>query len=535
MILIRQPVDNTDVSNDMDATLVANIVDMIDGVGGHDRAVDKMAERYAYRIERKVTEDGLEYATYVRADRQHAIKNGFFEVVLVDFGRAVNDQRSTLYSEESQEWVYDNDTAEQVFNELREEGGADLALIRVDHLADSIGCGCQRVVHRDSALSWQSFAPTSLAVGFAASIESDGNMREVNACDIEEASVVVLTLGVVDAATNKNRYAAYFGRSELYPNGRHVVFVGDSPSGYPEVGGGGDEWTTAGEFVTDAPLDDIANPLTYWSNTTGTDGPEYPVVIFYGDSRRHNVELLPLTGEDLYLDSLEADVASSLILKNSLINSRGIVALKAPSGGALPNPWDQGMVHLRKDQDIEVKSVPGVNSKIAFENFKEWLKARAESMGVPGHMVVADSESGNPESGKAIALRNAPLKKTREERWRANRHSFRRWWDVSKNVYNCGEGSAVIPEDSTLKYSPGTQFFEGEDDRLADITRLEAEKTAGLNDPIGVAADYWGVTREEAAVMLEEMAKEMGEHPDLAPAAPEQPQGVLARRQLGRQ
>ena len=104
--LVRMPADFEAAEKPADAGTVSRLVNMVDGVGGRADAVERYVTRYAQQITRTEDASGTEYETYVRADREAAIREGLFEIVLSSLGRLIIDQRATLYSEPSQSWTF---------------------------------------------------------------------------------------------------------------------------------------------------------------------------------------------------------------------------------------------------------------------------------------------------------------------------------------------------------------------------------------------------------------------------------------------
>jgi hypothetical protein len=128
------------------------------------------------------------------------------------------------------------------------------------------------------------------------SILQDDEERPTNKLDLEDAVCVIVQL-------DKDKFAAYYGRSNVYPNGRFVTYSGDSWERVPSH-----DSVTEGDNLGDD--ETFANPLTEWQDKNGDySTPEYPVFIWYGAPQSVGKNILPVS-LSLYEMSKEIDLSA---------------------------------------------------------------------------------------------------------------------------------------------------------------------------------------------------------------------------------
>ena len=535
MTLIRQYESKAAHGVARDGVSIADMndaLDYYDGYADRDRVVleEAIVKRYAVRLKKgDPDESGNTLSSYEAIDVADNIRQGRNELVLTRFFRRLVNSSANLFTEKSQRYAYLDEAgnaiedAEDALSVQREAGDYNRAMIRADRLSLALGSSLVYVYYQHG-LRYQTIAPQSVTPLFSAAIEDDGEIRTVDATNLDEATGVVIKLGQAVDDDRKTLYVAYIGESDYFPNGRCVQFEADDPKSIPEVG-------APGSYDYRMPSGEVCNPLTVvrqsLSDEDAAKVPEYPLAIMVGSDAGTDSTLLPTTGLSLFRDSLEIDMAWSRLAMTSLKAARGVYIVSNERGQALPENPDEGIVVVSLGQDIKVAGVPASYSKDAAEVIRGIQSTVAESWNVPAHEVITGTVA--PESGVALIVRNQPRIRFRQERERLNKSAVERIFNIERALLYAVGGEEVLSWSMRQVWSAGDWQTP-----VSDKERIEGLKLAfdaKLIDQLEFVRQYHRLaTIDEARSLLEDMAERSADLPQLpAPASNAAP--MTARQQ----
>lgn len=435
--------------------------------GGHRQYIEKlMAQRFATHVVKASNPNTGADETYLARSVEAAaaaIKYGLMEVASLYTMPRIVRELAALYAFGA-EYEYSDETIAEPLAESRQAAEHDQIMSRADWLSVSVGSSAVLVQTLGARYNYQAIPRQSIWAVFAESIEDDDEVRPVDRGNMDEASCVVIQLASKNAE-GKSKYAAYFGRSDKYPQGRFVTYYALLWSDVPEVGAD----IQASEYMIG---DEIANPLTaFRQKRQDWSLPEYPVLGWNGGQTTDTGIVLP-TDTSLYLQCREIDLAASRVLMSSLKAARGLFAFSRAEGASptIPENLDEGIAILEHGTTIETKNVPGVNSQYAMDVIDGMASHVASAYGIPPHRMTTQVQAQLP-SGAALAEANKPLEQARLRRYYANKSAAARKFRIEcalaamLNDSNVGDG---VIETWRPKSEPTVS------DRAADIANAEA-------------------------------------------------------------
>jgi len=529
------------IASDNPATLDAAL-DYFDG-NYNDRNLlrQAMKNRYAQYIDEKKAshDDDLlletgEPANYgqkkvVRGTAAAEIDFGVYEIYLTrmlnKIVSALEIMGSSVYTysdagtdaekdqQNKEELQRDIRAVEEVIGDYRERGGYDLALMRADQIAITVGCAVVRINWIDGEPEYEAIAPQSVVFHFADMINADGKDRVTHRKRIEDATAVVFQLEK-DGETNRGRYEAWVGRSEQYEYGRRVIYYGDSLTGdIPALG--------AKNIIDEHVEGELAaNPYTKLKR----DAPdkylyEYPITIIYGNAKGTDKELLPINGLSLYDDIKEMDIGNSRLLTYTLEHMAGLVAIEDPKNRGFPTTLS-GMLALEQDQKA-IRLDKGVSDCVDARNVLRGMRDdTAEANDVPAHLVSGQGRA--PESGYALRLRLIPLKGALSKRHAANVASVKRLFELEKSSINSFDNTDSIPWTVGQHWMTGEMEIPETPDELYE--RMDYGEQKAIYDQIDICRELEGyATDDEALDHLKDRADRADKIKEAMAGTPEEP------------
>jgi len=510
--LIRHDADYEGYTRPGNDSLLNDAIDTLYGVGDLKLVETAMVDRYAKYLVREsnadtgvVTTSLLSGSIQVKTDSatQAAIMAGQYEFNRIEWFNSVAGATATLFSEPGLRYEYDDTTAEENIPEIREDSGAHLSAQRWDTVACGIKSCALYLTVRGGQLIETEVRPTSLWIVFADMITDGDSERSTNTQNIDEASVIVMAL------SGSEKYAAWFGPSHEYPNGRHCTYESKKWNDIPRPGTSKAtrEYTTDGEYKTTGfGLDQLANPLTLWSVKQGSHSlPVYPFAILYGDPQ--STGLMP-TSTSLYETGLEYDLTSSMILGSAGKGARGMRVYTRGQGGSgdIPATTDEGLVVIDQPSTLVQGGWSPTHAKAAMEVLSDIARKKAEANHVPGYLTLAN-DSAQPPSGRAVMLLNEDRMDHRRKRIELNRHSVRRRWEIEKALINSTLGEVKIKEEATETWNPGDVEFA--QDPVEKTAEWDARIKIGEASILDVIRDMRGFTSDNDALQWAEQRKEL--------------------------
>ena len=502
-------------------SIVAEIVDTIDG-DGLKFITAKMAARFAQEIVSGTNPiSGAEerFSVKTKAAAAKAINSGMLETVRLSLMDRIVREKATLWTE-GETYTYDGvgESFAADIQAARAAGADALTMARVDSLGVAVGSSACLVQILGSKLNYQPIRRDCIWVAHAADIMDGDEMRGVNNLAIDEASAVVVKLGT--SADGKGEFAAWFGRSDVYNNGRFVQYVSDKWSNVPPPG----EDADALDYWIDDAMTEVGNPLTLWADDNDGTGPEYPIVTWLGDSAGYGGALLPVQ-TDLFEQGKEIDLAASRLLLSALKGARGATVLTKDPGGSniIPDVLDEGVVVLEQGQALSQLGHAVSNSKDGLDIVQKMMQSIAASHGVPGYMM-AISDSVQMPSGVALAIANEPLSRNRRGRIELNRENVARKFALETALAGIENGTGF--GDVTETWKPNAREFPVDPEAQARAWKQQLD--IGLVDVVELAQEFKSLdSREAAENYIATLTK-----PEPPPTAP-QPRGLQALRPRG--
>jgi len=527
--LLRHPVDPEKYERGYDDQAINDACNTLYGIGDRTLVEDAMVARFAQVIKR--IKDGDTGSTITTIERpgggfesqvdyaaQAAIRNGQFEICRLQLFDNIVGATATLFSEGAK-YEYSNDSAGDIIAAKREDSGTVLSDLRWDTIACGVGSCVLYLESKGDRIVETEVRPTSMWVIFATSISDDDGDRATDTGNIDEASCVIMQLAGAE------RYAAWWGPTEAWPLGRHVIYTAKKFSDVPRPEApGGSEYTTSGEYRTGSvPVDELANPLSLWgSYSKADDTPVYPFSILYGSPLSSG--LIP-TSTSLYETGREFDLLASVVLGAAGRGARGAQVLKSDSDSDpadIPDNTSEGLIILGRGKELEFTGQTPLYATYSMKVLSDQAKKIAESNHVPGYLAVSN-DSAAPPSGIAIRRLNEPRTDYRRLRIEMNRSWVARRWRIEKALINAQAGKAAIPEDTTETWHAGQVEFAV--DPAEKLTEWEQRIKIGEASILDVIQDMRGFSNaSDALAWAYDRKALLDKHKDLIdsfkPAAP---------------
>ncbi len=450
------------------------------------------------------------------------VDKGMLQSLDIGFGNKVVNALATLFTEKGQKYTLAHETdkdypeeAESLLQENRENGGYETEIVDTDRLGCQVASGGIIMSFSTSmnSVTYQHFSPNNVRCFFHETVDDDGHVRSVDRSSIEDASYVIIRLGLVDIS--KWNYLAIFGRSGIYPKGRWVEYTAGNTTVVPEIG---DEDITS-EFEIDG---EICNPLSKYiaENPDNSENvPEYPIAIIYGGFTDTG-EAFPTT-TSLYYQCLEISCAASHTLSTSQEAAAGTKVISrdhTAMGKPLPRTL-AGKISLWAGMKFEYHAHNSQASKDAYDVLKFIQVDIAGSYTVPDYMVISDDHTLEAASGIALKVKSAPLKRFREYREKKNRESVTKIFQCEKvliKMFYQGDDTAVEQlMGCSQTWTAGEMILPENKKEAAERVVLLMEK--GLHDMISALREVHSLPSDEDAIELYETLKtRQGEYPPLA-------------------
>ena len=458
--------------------------------------------------------------TYVRAGLTDRVDAGMVPTIAAGFGAKITDALATLHTEPGQRFTLVHDTAkdtkeaQDLLDAHRDEGAFLSSVTKADERSVQVGSSAVMTSFSDDKLSYQALSPSDIRAYFADTIIDGDQPRAVNKKDIEDATVVVIRLDQIDVMTWS--YLAIFGRSDIYPQGRHVTFrANNKTTDIPKPGdGNAQDYRIGGE---------LANPLSYYANLHPDEKlPEYPIAVIDGGVTESS-GVMP-TYSSLYEDSLEMDISASHLLSTSGDAARGTTVVtrnEQAAGKPLPRTL-RGQVSLEVGMGIEHVPHGASESVAALEVHTKLMVEVGAGYGVPDYMIVSEDYTVEASSGTALEAKTRSLKIKREKRVNFNRDRVTKIFDISKSLM----GLFLDPSTPGLSLLVACrQTWEAGELRLPENRNETAERVVKLMDKgvydtvAAIRIVYQLATDEEAIEEYDRMKARQSKYPPLAPTA----------------
>jgi len=452
-----------------------------------------------------------DYDTYERTANKAKIINGHMEIISTSFGIRVGRIRANLFNSPTQRYEYlsDNDEQDEIVAEtvklIRDVGGYDTTIETADYAACCLGSAAVHVYFKGEQLQYDTLLPQDVYLVFpryVSDMSASGSriMRAVDYRDIEDAGAVIIRMATDYTETGSNsdqRWLAYVGQNEDYPDGRMVSYSAKNFWPIPAPGDDGVfDYSHAGDGAP-------ANPLTYLGNHGSTEQRkaarcEYPIAVIDGALRSNSKEVLP-TSTSLYDSSLEVELAWSRVLRSALKSARGKDVFTRGIGAQPRLPASLDVLDLVPDVQYQLLNIPASNSKDAAEVVKTVARTTSEGYDVPGYMVLAEQQGG-PESGVALAIRTRPLVEARDKRIKINGRAVSKIYDIERGLLTEYTGEEIIPASVRQAWNPGR--IEMPVNKAEQTAQLQAAMDAMLVDQVAAVREYAGLVSDADALAL---------------------------------
>jgi hypothetical protein len=362
---------------------------------------------------------------------------------------------------------------------------------RLDEISVVVGSSVMLIQVNNGDYQYQPITPDKVWVIFGEQIETNEELIPVDKLKLDHAQCVIIQM-------DEKKYAAYFGRSDMYETGRFVQYEASSPFSIPAVGSQDINEYMIGE--------EIYNPLTYQQDSAGDyTTPEYPIATWQGTTQGIGTELLPVQ-TNLYEIAKEIDLSSSRVAMSANKAARGAWFF-TNEGGASPNQpasLDEGIAKLEAGQSVMVLSVPAANIGEATKVIDDLTVYLADQYSVPTYMLkVGDRSlvSGNTmPSGAALLELNKPQVKFEHMRRDINSTSMDRIFQIEKALAGIENGTPVGTDIEQIWTLRPASILKTDLEKLAEA-KLELEME--LTDRAHVLSEKKGITVEEAQEELD--------------------------------
>lgn len=509
-------------------TLIRTMDHYFGRIDDHDQLSDAIKDRYAVGIKEVKDPSSNSNAvreTYVKRDFATAVDAGLVEAITLGFGQKVSNALATLFTEAGMrmdlqhETVEDLALAEELIDEQREKGGQQAALVEADKGSCQIGSNLVFVQSQGGQLEYHKLSPADVYVIYGDTITETYNdengteqtkSRSADVTDLEDASAVIINLGVVDVGIN--RYVGIVARCDGYKYGRWVEWQGSDGRQLPSDGEDG-----VIELTFDVDGTEVqANPLSWFAETNpDLDVPEYPIMIIKGGICDTS-GLTPIT-DSLYLDSKEFDVAASHTLSKSQDNISGttVITRELASPHALPRTIG-GVIGLEPGHDAKKLDSGSAGANDALEVLERLMIHCAAGYSVPDYMVVSRDHTLDASSGVALQVKARPLVKNREYRVELNTQAVSKLFDIEKYllaIHHSGDDEAVnLLLECSQTWDAGKLKLPENKNEL--VTRLSTMLDKGIIDVLEYIRQYYMLPSD---VDAENMYTRMNERKDEFP------------------
>jgi hypothetical protein len=512
---------------------ISSMVRLLDG-GGNDMVRNRVIDRFAKSITRAAP-SAIELETTsitaedFRAKRDEftatAIEAGLHTIASTMLYNRIVEIRASLFSN-GETYAYPNgDAFAADLENARAIALHDRSMTRADMLATGIGSAGVLISADQAGYQYSPFSPDKMWAVYGDEYYIGDVPNQVDTLNLEHASIVVLELA--GGSGRDRNYAAYMGRQEGYTRGRLVKYTSDDWNNIPDVGQGGLDWTLSGEWLKMPDVDQVANPLTAYQDSTGGLY-EYPIITWQMDGTGDRTTLLPVTGVVLYEQTFELDVELSRIIEAGGKAAAGVWFMSNPKGQDIKGAWNEGMVEGFGEQSVSLLSHSASNAKLAMEIIDKMAERTASRYHVPGYMV-ATSESFQMPSGYALEIKNIPLVQDRKKRYKINKTSMDRKFEIEKGLINFVEGTTIVPVDAREDWVPNPLEFPK--DKAEIIAWHEHLLKHNLTTVEEIAVEIGKADTVEAAENM--IAENVEKNP--APVQPAQQGGRLGRLLGGNQ
>jgi hypothetical protein len=538
--LIRKHLDSIQSVAVTGADVVRDIVAYIDG-GERDAVQMLYGTRYARQIHKD--KDGTTWESKRIDAAQAAIDAGLLEVVvlgvgikIVRFGANLTRDIEFAYSEEAAEQDENGKDVESEalaqfradIEAARETAGFLQRLGRVDSLSmwcESAGCLVQS---SGAKMDYQSVSTDKMWIAFADTINDNGVDRAVNTMDIEEASVVVVQLGMVQGADGgvqithdedtgtpgvksdqsgvsqgtQFKFVAFYPRSDKpgYEDGRIVRYTASNWYDIPEIG--------HKDAIEAGDNGEVLNPFTKLQDASGDMlSPEIPLALWYGMPDQAGGELLP-TVDTLYQTDMELNLSAcrALSAHNKAADGMFVVTTEVGSTPHVIDSIAAGVSQLPEGHSITSVSVSGSNARELMETVQLDCAYISESYGVAAYKTIVNQNAQVP-SGEALKQLDKPENQIRQDRADLNNSGFERIFRIEKAVANINRGTTDYGKGigQTVIVKPLT--VEQPINIMVDVVRTLKE--LGLVDDVGAVKRLEGLFPEFEDSTDEQIREEM--------------------------
>lgn len=487
-------------------------------VDDHDQIRTAIKDRYAVGIKEIADPSSNSTAvreTYVKSDLATAIDAGLIEALSMGLGQKVSAALATLFSEPGMRMDLVHETedtdlasAEDFLDGQRIEGGMQSSLVECDKQSCSVGSSLVLLQYKSGHLDYTKISPADIYVIHGDTITDDGVERATDLASLEDASAVIINLGMDDIGSY--RYIGIAGRCAGYKTGRWVEFSGYDGRQLPP-----DYDPDVIEFEINGKQ---ANPLSWYAaQHPDDDVPEYPLIVIKGGICDTDA-LTPMT-QSLYLDSIEFDVAASHTLSKSQENINGVTVIRKEAHDAidaLPRTVSPIMA-LQYGQIAEKLASDSGGSIDALEVLERLMMHCAAGYSVPDYMIVSRDHTLDASSGVALQIKARPLVKNREYRTELNKTSIAKLFDIERyllEIHHDGDDSEVaLLLECSQDWDPGQLKLPENKNEL--VTRLTMMLDKGIIDVLEYIRQYYMLPSD---VDAEEMYTRMSERKDEFPA-----------------
>lgn len=482
-------------------------LDYFDGIESLDILRGYYAARYGYRLAKETSADsGYESYAYKKGMAADAIRYGMYQAVETKTLHMIVRSIACLFTQPDMKFDFYDETGAKtddfasVINELREDGEFQKHLIRTDKISALLGSSAMLMSYKGGGIRYQGgLGPQVVFVRWPDYLIDDGDKRECDKSDLEDAECVVILLESAEDLNSSDRnckYAAYFGRSEQYEHGRYVVYWANDPFKIPPIG-------SSGIIEYEHPSLGSCNPLTAMQDLYD-DGfaicpHEYPLAVLHGQDVGLS-SVFPETSFSLYDNAIECDILNSRIAKAVDISARGSIAVILDEGGVPPENPDEGVCIMPRGARREISNVPSAGAVDGATVLQQCQLQIAAGYSVPGYELVSN-QSGIPESGVALAIRSQPKRDSRRERVNSSVHFVDRIYKIECGLLRYfGKLEQQIPATVSQTWSPGE--WTPPTSSIDSLAEIKAKYDMGAIDYVEAVRQANGLADRESAKQL---------------------------------
>ncbi len=508
MILEKQNIPKVRITSDSDLNdlysaetnrdLASTILDYHDGNDIQHIKV-KMAERYASEItrtENSATGEPTYNSVKTKESQVAAIKNNLYEVVTKGMTRKIATNVARLFENSTFKYVTNglpDPEFTAVMSEARKDGSFNLRASRMDEISVVTGSSAMLVQVLNNKLNYQPMAQDKIWIVFGNAIKTGARYSAVDILNIEDALTVIIQL-------DKDSYVAYFGRSDVYPNGRMVKYKASAwhkaPSLTPDAKD--KEAQAIAASAEDYEIDGVIyNPLTYWQDKSEDySSPEYPVITWQGSPAGVGNCILP-TQTSLYESSKEIDLSASRTSMSANKAARGAWFFTSTDGATNePTSFDEGVKTLEEGQSALVLSVPAGNIKTADTINNSNANYLSDQWGIPAYLLAVGENTTVPSAVALLEL-NRPAVMMQNKRAAINEESVDRLFDIEVALVSIETAKEVAADTEQIWEVSSLEVLQTKTELLNE---LKIEKDMGLIDNTGILLRLSnGLTTKEQA------------------------------------